>query len=883
MDEAVTLVVAPFRDIVDKAKAALENAANNDDMRKAAQNLSREGERALKRIEPLCNKQFAEYSSSFIIALKENDSIAKFRSELNDLLWEFDDYTELDEFDLAKFDELRATSRKAAPAIIDIITRMKLVPPPPSTPLPPSPPTPGVFMALSPPISPQQGVTLPADSSPMLAMPPPLPPPTAPLPPLPISVPPKSKRRSIMPSSMALAGLPKFHEGHAQLSKGPRSPLLTPESHLDQRQAQSSPALRPMRAMPPPQAPPPAPPSSAPWDPRDRGAGDAAELSDDTKVTRRPHVPAAESPVQPPISTFYDTGKRAASSDSQTLESHGLSNGPLSENDERRRNIAPTYGIFPVPPMTRPRTSTKAPVIPEENIAGPFPLGPSRNSVAQYPYSPSSYALQSRQRSSSVLSVNSDLNDSSSHSQDARSSTATGVDSSRLSSTTKSSHRKSRSVGGVEAFTPIAISEDSYGPIPVESETASVSTRPGTNRTSMPPAYAVNSRDCTITNNSSFYLAGGFCEGAREVVRGGSGIKKTKKPVGFTTSTSIARCTDCMFELNMADIETDSKRDDKGNFLKCGINFRIRFLQKCHLATKRNDDVLYGCPICIANGRTIDDSDATVFFNVKTLFTHLNWHSRPLPEIPGFTIIDTAEVPTEHHNNYDLHFPSPPVPHPALEADTNLSLSPTGIAREPIRKLVGQRLLPDRTPALELATGAKVTGLTWPEQYNGEWCLGWHDGIHASVPTESLTLQPPSHEVKMGGLSNIRAKVRWRFHPSSKDKGDWLSLSKGDTITNINWAYIDHWCWSGTNSKGKWGMFPQVFLDTNTMEENSSAGSDPMSVVSDEKKGGIFSRFSSRNKPATPKRPSVGGSNMSHETTTGALASAFIYPAIGER
>lgn len=30
-----------------------------------------------------------------------------------------------------------------------------------------------------------------------------------------------------------------------------------------------------------------------------------------------------------------------------------------------------------------------------------------------------------------------------------------------------------------------------------------------------------------------------------------------------------------------------------------------------------------------------------------------------------------------------------------------------------------------------------------------------------------------------------------------------------------------HWCWSGTNSKGKWGIFPQVFIEPNTLKELS--------------------------------------------------------------
>jgi hypothetical protein len=37
--------------------------------------------------------------------------------------------------------------------------------------------------------------------------------------------------------------------------------------------------------------------------------------------------------------------------------------------------------------------------------------------------------------------------------------------------------------------------------------------------------------DCSIGLGSSFYLYKGFCEGAKDVLRGGIGVKKTKKPV----------------------------------------------------------------------------------------------------------------------------------------------------------------------------------------------------------------------------------------------------------------------------------------------------------------------------------------------------------------
>jgi hypothetical protein len=55
------------------------------------------------------------------------DEITEYRSELNDLLWEFDDYIDdPDSFDADKFAELQASSRKAAPKIYDILMRMKL-------------------------------------------------------------------------------------------------------------------------------------------------------------------------------------------------------------------------------------------------------------------------------------------------------------------------------------------------------------------------------------------------------------------------------------------------------------------------------------------------------------------------------------------------------------------------------------------------------------------------------------------------------------------------------------------------------------------------------------------------------------------------------------
>lgn len=72
MEVVIELVLSPFRDIVEKAQAAINNAGDSVPMLKAAQTLLKEGERALKRIEPICQKHLAEYGPGFVDILREN-------------------------------------------------------------------------------------------------------------------------------------------------------------------------------------------------------------------------------------------------------------------------------------------------------------------------------------------------------------------------------------------------------------------------------------------------------------------------------------------------------------------------------------------------------------------------------------------------------------------------------------------------------------------------------------------------------------------------------------------------------------------------------------------------------------------------------------------
>lgn len=68
------LLLAPFRDIVAHGEAAISNAedSGDDEMLRAAQALVKEGERALKKIEPVCRKGYDEYAQNFVDALMDN-------------------------------------------------------------------------------------------------------------------------------------------------------------------------------------------------------------------------------------------------------------------------------------------------------------------------------------------------------------------------------------------------------------------------------------------------------------------------------------------------------------------------------------------------------------------------------------------------------------------------------------------------------------------------------------------------------------------------------------------------------------------------------------------------------------------------------------------
>jgi hypothetical protein len=216
------------------------------------------------------------------------------------------------------------------------------------------------------------------------------------------------------------------------------------------------------------------------------------------------------------------------------------------------------------------------------------------------------------------------------------------------------------------------------------------------------------------------------------------------------------------------------------------INFRLRMMQKSHLAVKSVQEQVYGCLFCIHNGSTVDESDATVFFTHKQFFAHMARHPRPLPAVPGLTVVEGAEVPENLKENFDIHFSNPARQSVMSGIAPEIGRLPSAIAVETRRSVNGIiRLPPDRAGILQFAVGAKIVGVEFPTRYDGKWAIGWHDGVRGAFDAESVRLEaPPRTEVKMQGTSSLQATARWKW--SQKGEGNWIKFEKGDVIKNIS-------------------------------------------------------------------------------------------------
>ncbi|KAI5922586.1 hypothetical protein F4810DRAFT_720975 [Camillea tinctor] len=903
-DEVERLMLAPFREIVEKSNAAIENAGGAEEtsaapMLKAAQSLMKEGDRALKRLEPLCIKNYEEYGSNFVDAIKENDEIAQYRSELEDLLWDFDDFIEPDEFDADKFDELQKASRKAAPKVLDILKRMKLVAPAlttsssqPSRPVSAVPdmvnnripheqmPTSMTTDPLSPtveelmeelglpPLSSMMGTVAGPDEglegtweahhhppvprsdvgrsnsnrsggSEAASEPPPRPPSVDPwqvdrAPRSPGEYPEDEYRwgpRLAAPDDSPT--IPPAQPVSPRVEPANPLPGRTPDDDVDGMQKENDEHDRRMRAASQSQGTPSegsrSPLQNNRWTSSTQDSSDSARSSGQVKRTHSGFINFSRSLSHSSDKTFYSRSPHDSVTNQPPPSDSSSVFGPpfaIPENAavKGNRHHSPTRkdramkahmlrqhstesvnsSVFDVVECMNPTSPVTSASAHRDSLHSTSPSNPyspnGQHPASGYPGSPPThpYSRTTPSMSSSVTSRN--------HS----SSTLTVQPGSDVVKTT---------IGLDEGLIPVYVDSPTSSEPPIPSREA----------------------DCTIGPFSSFYKMKGFCRGAEEAMRGQLGFKRIKRPVGGFSMAVVAKCTHCLYELDFKSIEQDLNNDSCGTFRTSSIEFRLRVLQKSHLPIRHVEEQLYGCLFCIQQGHTVEESDSTVFFNQRQLFAHMARHPRPLPQVPGLTVIEEPEVPQHLKDNFDLHFPHPPVQSVMMGISQEIARLPMAIATESRKNQNGvMRTPPDRTAVLHFAVGAKIVGIEFPAKYEGKWAIGWHDGVRAAFEVESVQIEaPPKGQVKMQGTSNVQAVARWKWNQKGDDR--WLKFDKGDIIKNIAWAYTDHWCWSGTTSKG-WGIFPQSHLDPNSIRTVQPG--DTASVSSWEKKGPL--RFSLR-------------------------------------
>lgn len=197
------------------------------------------------------------------------------------------------------------------------------------------------------------------------------------------------------------------------------------------------------------------------------------------------------------------------------------------------------------------------------------------------------------------------------------------------------------------------------------------------------------------------------------------------------------------------------------------------------------------------------------------LFNHLAKHSRPLPNVAGIITLYGFQPPETL--DFDIHFTTSeprPAEYNMTEIASKVATRPTAraISTHHPKPSVRSARDPDGNPSLHFAAGAKIVGITFPERFGGQWCFGYHDGSRGCLPADKIALEMPVKEdILMNPQSTLSAVARWDFKPKDAKDGGWLKFSKGDKLTCIGYTFQDQWCWSGQNSKGKWGIFPSSF------------------------------------------------------------------------
>ncbi|KAK9418422.1 putative SH3 domain-containing protein [Seiridium unicorne] len=840
--EVEDLLVQPFRELINRGNEAITNAEAArpgnlelaQAMLKSARAVVREGDRALQRVEPLILGHLERHGDAFRDAIRECDEIFESQRQVEDVLYDIDDYIEADTFDAAKFSQLQAASKAFALCAIENIRRLRIgdIPLSPTTfpPLPPLPQTrpsrvepltisrPGTRTGL---YGMEQYVVSPqAASAPQIG----------------------HSRRALSTSLRSSPG-----EGHMirRMSTKKSQKSLTPstsssDSHYSQASFQwSTPSesrgyhshqLSDVEAlgediqnmMSEPSSPKFAenrstmPTASAPWT--------NAWVHDQLSSSREPSI-------QETIHEDFPTGRsshesRESAAKRYTIESDTLADMVFQPPNHSSRPQRASMFSSPNSHLSYLRRPSEIPTT-EQRITTPA------SPIYESPGRPSMEIL-----SSTLVS--------------------------------------SGSVRGSPIHEPLV--QEVSTPEPTRTEFAAPQA-PVYMQTTVPepvktkpkakarvaadeypkPVWYSREENCSIGPDSTLYQLKSFCEGSL-AFKNGRYQEATKtaifidtgavaatsaayhdsmtstalalgasQPMSFGARKTVAQCISCEYSHSAAEFRRDMARDKRGNATMESVNYRLRFLYKSHLAADNRSNTLYGCIFCAHLGYTSREGDATVFTTERQLFRHLSHHPQPLPQVPGLTVLyGYLGSNCTQAEDYDLHFPSPQFASPIIPEAPLLTKRPTAIALQNQLQKEGSKPATDpdgRRDVLQFLTGARIVGVEFPDAWGGKWCTGWHDGVRGAFPAKLVNVEaPPKSDIRLPGTNNdgVVVTARWKWEPKDVD-GGWLIFDKNTTITNVSWLSYDSWCWSGMTKDGKTGIFPSSHIKADSIRDPSGA------------------------------------------------------------
>lgn len=356
--------------------------------------------------------------------------------------------------------------------------------------------------------------------------------------------------------------------------------------------------------------------------------------------------------------------------------------------------------------------------------------------------------------------------------------------------------------------------------------------------------------DTAIGPHSSLYALAGFCAGAVQF-KDSDHMHGVRKVAGHVAgvSTATARCISCSYGHAFTELELDvNDHSPRATFPRPdGVLFRIRLLYKSHLVSQRPSEAFYGCIFCAQLGSVVHEGDATVFRSSDDLFRHLSRHSQPLPDITGVKVLYGKDILTTDPrvNDFDLWLAEEPRSLPEVPLAIDLARLPVATAtKNHVQRYAEKKLArPEGKSAdqlLQFFVGARIIGVEFPAAFAGKWCSGFHDGEWGYFPSKLVELEkprpgrldaPPMQFQGGGGGSNVTVVTRFKWDASAagaSEKG-WLSFDKGEKITNVGWPVLwegvgggrEAWCWSGTNAKGRFGVFPRSHVDEATLRDDA--------------------------------------------------------------